>query len=124
MLCYQPDVDSFTQLGRQWENMRVKFLCIARVLLSAVYHTCLSCGQAPEFYHSTDEISEELQKLSKICPELSIRREPIDDHNYIDVASISRTEEPVSRFFLLAGEHARELISTESALHFVKGEIS
>ena len=76
----------------------------------------------PFFYHSTDEISEELERLEESCSGLSIERKPLDGQHFIDVISISKTDKPISRLFLLAGEHARELISAESALHFVKGE--
>lgn len=79
----------------------------------------------PEFYHSTEEISGNLNALEARCPNMSIRREALDDVNSIDIVFISGSL-PVktnrTRFFMLAGEHARELITPESALHFVTGK--
>lgn len=102
--------------------MPPRSLDVFLILWCLTCHSLLTGGQAPRFYHTTDDISEELQNLAKSCPELSIRREPINDDNFIDVVSVSRSDKPVSRLFLLAGEHARELITSESALHFVKGK--
>ncbi|CDJ37681.1 hypothetical protein, conserved [Eimeria tenella] len=93
-------------------------------LAHALFTICclvqVGSGRLPEFYHSTSAISAELENLEETCPGLFVEREPIDSQHFIDVVSLSRSENPVSHFFLLAGEHARELITAESALHFLK----
>lgn len=80
----------------------------------------------PDFYHTTEEISEKLQELEARCPDMSIRRESVDAATSIEIVSISRHQlvkkEGKTKFFILAGEHARELIAPESALHFVAGK--
>jgi len=82
------------------------------------------------FYHTTDQIHEELKALSHSCPELSMKTEsrpsPSSDSDdlvvLIDFIRIKRKgKEPAqNRAFFLFGEHARELISPESALHFIR----
>lgn len=72
------------------------------------------------FYHSTSAIHEELQALATRCPGMTLESKPADDRN-IDVVTIKApNSKPVNKNFLLFGEHARELISPESGLHFIK----
>merc|ERR1712048_902229 len=52
---------------------------------------------------------------------MTINEKKIDQQQNIGVVTIGKGDlSKKSRFFILAGEHARELISAESALHFVK----
>mmetsp|Transcript_17308 Transcript_17308/g.28822 ORF Transcript_17308/g.28822 Transcript_17308/m.28822 type:complete len:414 (+) Transcript_17308:104-1345(+) len=72
------------------------------------------------FYHSTEDIHDELVGLASRCPGMTLETKPADDRS-IDVITIrSPGASPVNKNFLLFGEHARELISPESGLHFVK----
>jgi len=77
------------------------------------------------YYHSTQGIHDELVRLSQNCPgmKLETRSSTGDDGSSrdIDVVTIRNTNgTAVNRNFILFGEHARELISPESGLHFVK----
>jgi len=77
------------------------------------------------FFHTTDAIHSELKRLAPRCPGMSFRTESrgslIGSSANIDVISIkSKSSKPHNRMFLLFGEHARELISPETGLHFIK----
>merc|ERR1719343_1840152 len=77
------------------------------------------------FYHSSDDIDGELTALASRCPGMSLRtvQGTGDDgeQRSITVVDIKAPgSQPVNKNFLLFGEHARELISPESGLHFVK----
>jgi len=78
------------------------------------------------YYHTTDEIHEELTAIASRCPIMKLETK-MAGSNAIDVVTIKAANaQPVNKNFLLFGEHARELISPESGLHFVKtlcGEI-
>jgi hypothetical protein len=80
----------------------------------------------PSFYHTTEEIHDELKELAGSCPGMSLRSASktslVGGRSIeLDVVSIkAKDEEPKNKFFVLFGEHARELISAESGLHFVK----
>jgi len=72
------------------------------------------------FYHTTDQIHDELTALADKCPGMTLESRMADDRS-IDVVTIRAPQtKPVNRNFLLFGEHARELISPESGLHFIK----
>mmetsp|Transcript_36698 Transcript_36698/g.84444 ORF Transcript_36698/g.84444 Transcript_36698/m.84444 type:complete len:433 (-) Transcript_36698:78-1376(-) len=77
------------------------------------------------FYHTSQGIHDELVALASRCPELTVRTAQASgsagqtrDIDVVTVAAEGST--PVNRNFLLFGEHARELISPESGLHFLK----
>lgn len=72
------------------------------------------------FYHTTDEIRSEVVRLSKKCPHLNMTT--LKDSNVdIDVITVRKASAtPVNKVFLLFGEHARELISPESGLYFLR----
>mmetsp|Transcript_24493 Transcript_24493/g.61605 ORF Transcript_24493/g.61605 Transcript_24493/m.61605 type:complete len:498 (-) Transcript_24493:165-1658(-) len=74
------------------------------------------------FYHTTAEIHEQVLALASRCNGwLSVESRKEADGPAIDVVSIRKTDAtPTDRFFLLFGEHARELISAESGLHFLQ----
>jgi len=75
------------------------------------------------YYHTGSEITDQLKQLAQTCPHLSLREE---SHGEIkmDVVTLKKNRDPnhkpVNKNFMLFGEHARELISPESGLHFVK----
>lgn len=72
------------------------------------------------YYHSTDGIHDELVRLSSSCPGMTLETKPADTRS-IDVVTIKApSSTPVNKNFMLFGEHARELISPESGLHFIK----
>ena len=87
--------------------------------------------QNTHFYHSTDGIHNKIAKLEKSCEHAQVS---MDTHeksagNYsvaIDVVNINAKGDTwgaghKQKFFGLFGEHAREMISPESALHFIEG---
>lgn len=77
----------------------------------------------PSFYHTSQELKDELQKVAENCPEMMLRTETASYAGRsveLDVVSIKGNGQPKNKAFLLFGEHARELISAESGLHFVK----
>jgi hypothetical protein len=72
------------------------------------------------YYHSTDAIHDELVALSSRCPGMTLESKAADTRS-IDVVTIKAPDSnPINKNFLLFGEHARELISPESGLHFIK----
>jgi hypothetical protein len=72
------------------------------------------------YYHTSDAIHDELVGLASRCPVMKLETRKAEDRD-IDVVTIKGNgAEPVNRNFLLFGEHARELISPESGLHFIK----
>jgi len=77
------------------------------------------------FYHTSDDIHNELVGLAQRCPELTLEsREGQSDSGEtvsIDVITVKDAEaSPKNKNFYLFGEHARELISPESGLHFIR----
>eukprot|EP00927_Polykrikos_kofoidii_P026018 TRINITY_DN2325_c0_g1_i5.p1 TRINITY_DN2325_c0_g1~~TRINITY_DN2325_c0_g1_i5.p1 ORF type:complete len:424 (-),score=69.19 TRINITY_DN2325_c0_g1_i5:46-1317(-) len=88
---------------------------IARSTVSSLY----------PFYHTTDGIHAELLSLASRCPGMTLEsRQGIGasgDVRSIDVVIVRALHaSPTNRNFFLFGEHARELISAESGLHFVR----
>ncbi|CAD7925826.1 unnamed protein product [Amoebophrya sp. A25] len=74
------------------------------------------------FYHTTNQIHSELLRLQAGCNGwLSVDTQGSEAGPSVDVVSVRKPNvTPTSRFFLLFGEHARELISAESGFHFLK----
>lgn len=78
------------------------------------------------FFHTTDEIHQEVKQLVTNCPGMSFRTESKGSllsagSTDIDVITFkSKSSKPHNRMFVLFGEHARELISPETGLHFIK----
>lgn len=74
------------------------------------------------FYHSSEQLHSELTGLAQRCEGMTMQSIPSDDGSVsIDVVSIKKPgTTPINKNFLLFGEHARELISPESGLHFIK----
>jgi hypothetical protein len=90
-------------------------------------YTTKAKSTTPSYYHSSDDIHEKLTSLvSSGCTGLTMEtRSKSDGSGYdvsVDVVTINRNpDQPKkNKFFVLFGEHARELISPESALHFVE----
>jgi len=72
------------------------------------------------YYHSTDAIHDELTALATRCPGMTLESRPAGSRS-IDVITIKAPgSNPINKNFLLYGEHARELISPESGLNFIK----
>jgi len=79
-----------------------------------------SMGVLYPYYHTSDALHEELVALATRCPIMKLETRKAEDRD-IDVVTIKgQGSEPINRNFLLFGEHARELISPESGLHFIK----
>jgi hypothetical protein len=78
------------------------------------------------FYHSTEAVHDELVALAEKCPGMTLESRKVSQEERwkgysVDVVTIRAPDtKPVNKNFLLFGEHARELISPESGLHFVK----
>lgn len=77
------------------------------------------------FYHGTDDIHDDLLSLATRCPGMTVESKTGSSGDggsrSIDVVTIKAPgASPVNKNFLLFGEHARELISPESGLHFIK----
>jgi hypothetical protein len=74
------------------------------------------------FFHTSDELSQELQRLSTSCPGLSVDSKSSPGGEVtIDIASLRKEgSTPKNKMYFLFGEHARELISPESGLYFLK----
>ena len=82
----------------------------------------------PSFYHSTDVIHEFFEKLQSNCPNAEVKIEHWGKDPPLQLVHIQK---PVAfaggvrpaapkRTMLLFGEHARELISPETALQFAR----
>lgn len=81
------------------------------------------------WYHTSDEVHSAISDLAQHCDgatlELSSRTKPREDASseqvQLDVIHVSRGDSAnKTRAFLIFGEHARELISVESGLDFVR----
>jgi hypothetical protein len=72
------------------------------------------------FFHTSDEISSEIQRLSSSCPGLTVDSKDAGGVN-VDIVSLKKEgSTPKNKMYFLFGEHARELISPESGLYFLK----
>eukprot|EP00397_Hematodinium_sp_SG-2012_P043597 GEMP01048494.1.p2 GENE.GEMP01048494.1~~GEMP01048494.1.p2 ORF type:complete len:205 (+),score=40.09 GEMP01048494.1:72-686(+) len=72
------------------------------------------------YYHTTDVLHQELLDLQSRCPGMSVKTDSRGEVS-IDVVSIRKPDAtPQHRTFMLFGEHSRELVSPESAFHFIK----
>ncbi len=90
-------------------------------------YTTRARSTTPSFYHSSDDISAKLAALvsggcNGLTVDTKIKNEGTGYDVSIDIATLSRNpEQPKkNKFFILFGEHARELISPESSLHFLE----
>jgi len=73
------------------------------------------------FYHTSDELREEVIKLSSSCNGALSVKTLQDNGTSIDVITVKQQDaKPVNRVFILFGEHSRELISPESGLFFLR----
>mmetsp|Transcript_23298 Transcript_23298/g.37274 ORF Transcript_23298/g.37274 Transcript_23298/m.37274 type:complete len:479 (-) Transcript_23298:123-1559(-) len=73
------------------------------------------------YYHTSDELKEEVIRLSTSCDGALSVRTLQDNGTSIDVITVRKQDaKPVNRVFLLFGEHSRELISPESGLFFLQ----
>lgn len=84
-------------------------------------------GTLPSFMHTSDQIHDELVSMAANCAaDFSIKtfsKSSIDGSRKVDIDSVSikgKGAAAKNKVFLLFGEHARELISAESGLHFMK----
>lgn len=73
------------------------------------------------FYHTSDELRDEVLSLSRSCDGALSVRTLEDNGTSIDVITVKQPDgKPVNRVFILFGEHSRELISPESGLFFLR----
>lgn len=93
-------------------------------LSDARTHTALK--QQFPFYHSSAELWQAVQKLQSDCSR-TMTIQTVNDTG-VEIYKVSLTQKGTTadsadrrnRFFLLAGEHARELIGPESLLYFMQ----
>lgn len=72
------------------------------------------------FYHTSDELQGELRRLAGSCLGFAVSTQAVGDAE-LDLVSLRKPgSSPKSKMYLLFGEHARELISPESGLHFLR----
>lgn len=82
-------------------------------------------GSLPSFMHTSDEIHTELESLASNCA-ADFNLKTVSKSNgerSVDIDHVTikgKGSSPKNKVFLLFGEHARELISPESGLHFMK----
>jgi len=86
------------------------------------HHQRLTMESVAPYYHSSDAIHQEITDLATKCPAMKLETKTDESGNLaIDVVTIRDPEsQPINKNFLLFGEHARELVSPESGLHFIK----
>jgi len=72
-----------------------------------------------KLYHSTDQLMTEYRKLAVECPGMEISSRKSGTIN-MPIVRIKQVENPAHRSLFFFGEHARELISTESGLAFAR----
>lgn len=77
------------------------------------------------YYHTTKQIHDELVALAARCPGMTLetrtKRASYGDTVSVDVVGVRAPgARPVNKNFVIFGEHARELISSESGLHLVR----
>jgi len=80
------------------------------------------------WYHSGDEIHSMIQELSQACPGVDIQLTQRSQLNLdgagdvsLDVVKVKKSgASPQTKAFFVFGEHARELITGESALNFMQ----
>uniref|UniRef100_A0A7S4Q2Y3 Peptidase M14 domain-containing protein n=1 Tax=Alexandrium monilatum TaxID=311494 RepID=A0A7S4Q2Y3_9DINO len=94
-----------------------------RPLMNASGSTLLA--QQFYYYHSYAQVKAKVRRLAKNCGQLMSVRRVEESGVSIDVVRVRRRRGPeefpaASRVFLISGEHARELIGSESALHFLR----
>lgn len=80
----------------------------------------------PSFYRESDKVSAELQRLASKCPGFALSKTKSDNGVKLDVMRVqlpgSSTAAPASRHrvAVVFGEHARELVTVESGIHFMR----
>eukprot|EP00933_Yihiella_yeosuensis_P021071 TRINITY_DN1676_c0_g1_i1.p1 TRINITY_DN1676_c0_g1~~TRINITY_DN1676_c0_g1_i1.p1 ORF type:complete len:407 (+),score=87.14 TRINITY_DN1676_c0_g1_i1:107-1327(+) len=84
-------------------------------------------GSFPSYMHTSEEIHDELKSLAGSCEGAHFNMKTVSktatsrsvDIDHVTIKSKGGKAKK-NKVFLLFGEHARELISAESALHFIK----
>jgi len=101
----------------------------ALVQMNRTYTKALSKVPTPSFYHTTPQISDKLAKLSMNCAGMSVKKVGDPDRAFwqtggteLEIVKFAAegANEEVNKVMLLAGEHAREMISAETALGVVQ----
>ncbi|KAF4711891.1 hypothetical protein FOZ63_013016, partial [Perkinsus olseni] len=100
-----------------------QFLVVSLSLLSTAVAAVVEASPLPPFYHSTTDIMSSLKSLLSVCPGMTIGQE----HLHGTVMTVVRLEavgkhqgKSARESLLVFGEHARELISSEIALQFIR----
>lgn len=100
----------------------MKFIIVNYILVSIFLNAIAFEHSAFSFYHTTLQIDEELNNIHQNClPNVNISihsSSEIPLLKYYDITSSGKNNK--DNIFLLAGEHAREMISPELAYHFIK----
>ena len=76
------------------------------------------------FYHTSDELQSELSRLAGSCSGFSVEtKSKSTPESQVDVDIVTMKKPgstPKNKMYFLFGEHARELISPESGIYFLK----
>jgi len=76
------------------------------------------------FYHTSDELQAEMKRLASSCNGFSMETKTAstsESEASIDIATVKKPgSTPKNKMYFLFGEHARELISPESGIYFLK----
>eukprot|EP00746_Dinoflagellata_sp_MGD_P001030 gnl/MRDRNA2_/MRDRNA2_101902_c0_seq1.p1 gnl/MRDRNA2_/MRDRNA2_101902_c0~~gnl/MRDRNA2_/MRDRNA2_101902_c0_seq1.p1 ORF type:complete len:522 (-),score=88.55 gnl/MRDRNA2_/MRDRNA2_101902_c0_seq1:334-1899(-) len=98
---------------------------VAAALLRDIAGSAAPLKQSLPFYHTSDELRSALQDAAVACKTATVsveQRTSQDSSASLDVVFIkgSSGSHEKQKALLFFGEHARELVSSESALHFLK----
>lgn len=86
----------------------------------AVKHFSLMKHRLP-WFHSTDEIRAEVQRLAQNCNGALSVSTVSDSGVEIDTMNVKKQDaNATNKVFMIFGEHSRELITTESGLYFLQ----
>ncbi|CAD8187718.1 unnamed protein product [Paramecium octaurelia] len=87
------------------------------ILFTLIFAIAHSLG-FPSFYHRSSDIHVEIAQTLQKCD--GVELEMVRDYPKLSMVTLNKNQNKPNKGFVLFGEHARELISPETGLHFVK----
>ncbi|CAD8106529.1 unnamed protein product [Paramecium sonneborni] len=88
------------------------------LILLAIIFTIVNSLGFPSFYHRSTDIHVEIAQAIEKCE--GVELEMVRDFPKLSMVTLNKNQNKPNKGFVLFGEHARELISPETGLHFVK----